>query len=126
MARILLIEDDDLVRVSLRKALESQGHDVYEAGDGEEGVDEFLAMVRHSKPSDVVVTDILMPNKDGYDTINEIREIKPDAKIVAMSGGGSVNPQVFLDISTYIGVNRVLAKPFSTEELLAAVNDCLN
>ncbi|HEX9701854.1 MAG TPA: response regulator [Rhodospirillales bacterium] len=126
MARILVIEDDELVRISLRRALESQGHDVYEAADGEEGVSEFLAMVRHAQQTDVIVTDILMPKKDGYDTINEIREIMPEAKIVAMSGGGNVNPKVFLDISSYIGVNRVLAKPFSTEDLIEAVNDCLN
>ena len=125
MARILLIEDEDLVRVSLRQVLEKEGHEVFEAADGEEGVAEFRTMARHFKASDVVIADILMPVKDGYDTITEIREIMPKAKIIAISGGGNVNPKVLLDISSVLGADRVLSKPFSTEEFLDAVNHCL-
>jgi CheY-like chemotaxis protein len=125
MARILLIEDEELVRVSLRRVLEVQGHEVFEAADGEEGITEFRTMVRKFKASDVVITDILMPEKDGYETITEIREIMPAAKIIAISGGGNVNPQVLLDISAVLGADRVLSKPFSTEEFLDAVNYCL-
>jgi CheY-like chemotaxis protein len=125
MARILLIEDEDLVRLSLRQVLEKEGHEVFEAGDGEEGVAEFRSMAKVLKASDIVITDILMPVKDGYDTITEIREITPKAKIIVMSGGGNINPQVFLDISSCLGADRVLSKPFSTEEFIDAVNHCL-
>ena len=125
MARILLIEDEDLVRVSLRRVLEGQGHEVFEAGDGEEGVAEFRSMARTLEASDVVVTDLLMPVKDGYDTITEIRAVMPKAKIIAISGGGNADPKLLLDISSYLGADRVLSKPFSTEEFLDAVNHCL-
>lgn len=125
MARILLIEDEDLVRVSLRQVLEKEGHEVFEAGDGAEGVSGFRTMAKDLKATDVVITDILMPVKDGYDAITEIREITPDAKIIAISGGGNTNPKVLLDISSALGADRVLAKPFSTEEFLNAVNHCL-
>ncbi|MBI2978458.1 MAG: response regulator [Rhodospirillales bacterium] len=125
MARVLLIEDEELVRVSLRRVLEGQGHEVFEAADGEEGVAEFRSMAKVFKASDVVITDILMPVKDGHDTITEIKEITPNAKIIAISGGGNVNPKVFLDISSALGADRVLSKPFSTEEFLDAVNHCL-
>ena len=79
-----------------------------------------------SKHSAIIVTDILMPNKNGYRTIAEIQSIQPDAKIIAISGGGGSDPRVFLDISKFLGVDHVLAKPFSSEEFLDAVNDCLN
>ena len=99
MARILLIEDEEMVRFSLRRALEEEGHDVFEASDGKEGVSEFKRMIASSMPTDVVITDIIMPDKHGYATIAEIREISPDAKIIVVSGGGGVDPTVFLDIS---------------------------
>jgi len=124
VARILLIEDEELVRFSLCRALEEQ-HDVFEAADGKEGLSEFKNMIASSMPPDVVITDLLMPEKHGYDTISEILEISPEAKIIAISGGGSVDPNVLLDISKALGVEKILAKPFPDEDLFDAVNSCL-
>ena len=126
MARILLIEDEKLARFTLRRILEDGGHEVFEASDGEEGLSKFKEMASKSRPTDVVVTDILMPKKNGYMMISEIQGIIRDVKIIAISGGGGADPKVLLDISTdYLGVDQVLAKPFLPEELLKAVNHCL-
>lgn len=125
MARVLLIEDEEMVRFSLRAVLESDGHEVVEASDGDEGVAQFKKLAKTTRPTDIVVTDILMPKKHGYDTISEIREVSPDMKIIAISGGGDVNPKVFLEMSDFLGADCVLAKPFSSAELLTAVRECL-
>lgn len=125
MAKVLLIEDEEMVRFSLRAVLESDGHEVVEASDGDEGVSQFKKLAKSSQPMDLVVTDILMPKKHGYDTITEIRKISPDMKIIAISGGGEVNPKVFLDMSGFLGADQVLSKPFSSAELLTAVKECL-
>ena len=114
-----------MVRFALRLALEEEGHDVFEACDGKEGVSEYESMMAASMPTDVVITDILMPEKHGYETIAEIRDISPDAKIIAISGGGGVDSKVFLDISQTLGVEHILAKPFTVEDLFDAVNSCL-
>ena len=126
MARVLLIDNEKLVRFSLRFILEDGGHEVFEASDGEEGVSKFKEMASISKPINVVVTDIIMPKKNGYETIAEIQDIMRDVKIIAISGGGGADPKEILDISTnFLGVDQVLAKPFLSEELLKAVDRCL-
>ena len=126
MAKILLIEDEEMVRYSLRCALESEGHEVFEAIDGEDGVSRFKELAAQPNPADIVITGILMPKKHGYDAITEIRDISPETKIITISGGGSdFDPKAFVDMSGFLGADRILAKPFSSEEFLAAVNDCL-
>jgi DNA-binding NarL/FixJ family response regulator len=82
-------------------------------------------MVKRSKAPDIVIVDILMPNKDGYQTIVEIKEILPDARIIAISGGGDIDPKVILDISSIIGADRILSKPFIPDDLRSAVDHCL-
>jgi len=127
MAKILLIEDEEMVRYSLRCALEGDGHEVFEATDGEDGVSQFKELAAALHPADIVITDILMPKKHGYDAISEIRDISPDMKIIAISGGGGsdFNPKAFIDMSGFLGADRILAKPFSSEEFLSAVKACL-
>ena len=125
MAKVLLIEDEEMVRFSLRAVLVSGGHEVIEASDGYEGVFQFKKLSKTSRPTDIVVTDILMPKKHGYDTITEIRELSPNMKIIAISGGGEVNPTVFLEMSDFLGADLLLAKPFSSAEFLSAINECL-
>ena len=115
-----------MVRYSLRCALESEGHEVFEAIDGEDGVSRFKELAAQPNPAYIVITDILMPKKHGYDAITEIRDISPETKIITISGGGSdFDPKAFVDMSGFLGADRILAKPFSSEEFLAAVNDCL-
>jgi len=125
LAKILLIEDEDLVRTGLRLTLESVGHDVYEASDGVEGVSEFKQMKEKFGAEVIVVTDLIMPGKHGYEAIADIQRLQPDAKIVAISGGGEHDPKVFLDITRSMGVQHVLAKPFDAQMLLDAVDACL-
>ncbi|MDA1090112.1 MAG: response regulator [Proteobacteria bacterium] len=127
MARILLIEDEEMVRYSLRCALEDDGHEVFEASDGDGGVSLFKEMANAPTPADIVITDILMPKKHGYDTISEIKGLSPTVKIIAISGGGgnNFNPKAFRDMSDFLGADHVLSKPFSAKDFLSAVNDCL-
>ena len=112
MVKVLLIEDEEMVRSSLKAVLESDGHEVVEASDGDEGVFQFKKLAKTPRPTDIVVTDILMPKKHGLETISEIRECSPEMKIIAISGGGELNPKVVLEMSDYLGANRLLAKPF--------------
>ena len=78
MATVLLIEDEELVRYTLRRILEEGGHEVFEASDGEEGLSEFKMMAKAGKPIDVVVTDILMPKKHGYEFIRDANSLWHD------------------------------------------------
>ena len=125
VARVLLIEDEELVRFSLCRILESGGHVVFEASDGGEGISKFQDMIDASQPPGVVITDIFMPNEDGYNVIAKIREISPDAKIIVISGGGGNDPKIFLGKSSSLGADHILSKPFMPDTLLEAVDHCL-
>jgi len=120
VARILIIDDEELVRSMLSQVLEFDGHTVMEAPDGEKG----LAAYREF-PADIVITDILMPRKEGIETIRELRRIDPNVKIIAMSGGGRIRNANFLDIAQKLGASAVLKKPFEMQALRDAVNACL-
>jgi DNA-binding response OmpR family regulator len=82
MPSILLIEDDELFRSTLAEALSSQGYTVIQAVDGDEGVKMYKA-----RPTDLVLTDVVMPNKEGIATVRELRRANPGLGIIAMSGG---------------------------------------
>ena len=88
MSRILIIEDEESIRKMLKKLFEISGHSVLEAPDGETG----CQIYRNEKP-DIIITDIFMPEKEGLETIKEIKRDFPDIKIIAISGGGSKNPE---------------------------------
>jgi len=120
-ARILLIEDDDSFRTMLRLTLAHFGHTVMEARNGKEG----LAMFKPANV-DLVITDIMMPEKDGLEVLKElyVRQLPP-VKIIAISGGGRLTGSDNLRLAKLLGAAKVLAKPFSTEVLLAAINELL-
>jgi CheY-like chemotaxis protein len=120
MPRILLIDDDDAVRTMLRLTLVEFGHEVIEARNGLEGLALFP-----TSGADLVITDIIMPGKEGVEVIIELRRLHPRLKIMAISGGGRVGPTDYLRIASYLGAAKVLAKPFSNEELLVALNELL-
>ena len=120
MARILVVDDEELVRFALRKILDTAGHDVIEASDGLAG-----SLMFDDSTIDIVLVDIIMPQKNGIELITEIRKKRPDMKIIAISGGGKVKPTVFLELKQKHGVEHVLPKPFTERQLLEAVNDCL-
>jgi CheY-like chemotaxis protein len=120
MARILVIDDDELVRSTIKSALELAGHEVAEASDGEQGVAAFAG-----GGFDLVVTDIIMPEKEGIETIIELRQHDPAIKVIAISGGGRTSNQIFLDVAKKFGAVDVLGKPFSPKQLLATVEKAL-
>ena len=120
MALILVIDDEDLVRTTVRLLLEKQGHQVIEAKNGNDGL-----RVLSGTKVDLVITDIIMPEKEGLETIMDIRTRNPGARIVAMSGGGRARNLDFLTVAKKLGAAHALRKPFTSAELLAAVNQVL-
>jgi CheY-like chemotaxis protein len=120
MARILLIDDDDSVRTMLRKTLAHFGHTVIETRNGQEG----LKLSLHAN-ADLVITDIVMPEKDGLEVLMELRKKHPSAKIIAISGGGRQSAMDYLQVAKLLGAAKILDKPFSSEVLMEAVNELL-
>jgi DNA-binding response OmpR family regulator len=120
VARILIIDDDDQLRHMLCQALEQAGYEAVEARDGQEGLEQYRAA-----PTDLIITDILMPGKEGLETIMELRREVPEVKIIAISGGGQTGNMTFLEVARYLGAQRAFQKPFELRELLSAVREVL-
>jgi CheY-like chemotaxis protein len=120
MARILLIDDDTEVRTALSLILNRFGHKVIEARDGKEGMELFLGA-----NADVVITDIVMPEKEGLEVLKEMRQMRPLVKVIAISGGGRTNPTDYLRMAKFLGAVKVLAKPISIEVLISALSEIL-
>jgi DNA-binding response OmpR family regulator len=120
MAKVLVIDDDAGVRQTLTAILEDNGYEVMSAEDGRRGV----AVFRSERP-DLVITDIIMPEQEGIQTIIEMRKNAPDAKIIAISGGGRTANIDYLKIARALGATDALAKPFDPDVLLSAVAECL-
>ncbi len=120
MAKILVVDDEELARFTIREVLRTEGHEVVEAGNGNEGIDCLKA-----EPFDLVVTDIIMPEKEGVVMIIEIRRDFPDLGVIAISGGGRTHNLNFLELARKFGADKVLAKPFTAAELLQTVDECL-
>src|ERR1700730_13822482 len=114
--KILVIDDDHLVRYALSKILSSYGYEVVTAADGKRG----MTVLRDEHP-DVVITDIIMPEQEGIDTIIQIRRERPGVKIIAISGGGRIRNIDFLEMPQSLGANDVRAKPFEVDELLSCL-----
>lgn len=120
MATVLIIDDEAPVRRVLRTALERAGHTVEEAADGVEGMKRY-----RTAPADLVITDMFMPDQDGIETIQLLREEFPDCRILAISGGFVVGAGGTLTDAMLFGANAILAKPFSIEQITSAVNSLL-
>ena len=116
MARILVIDDEYTVRGVLRRLLERAGHEVAEASDGNEGID----LCRQAPPS-LVITDIIMPGKEGIETIRELHRDFPQIKIIAISGSG----YRYLGCAEEFGALRTFSKPLDGEKLQKAVKELL-
>ncbi len=120
MVNILVADDDPSIRHLYKLILEREGHKVYLANDGVE------ALVQAKKHHiDVLITDIIMPRKEGIETIVEIREMNSEIKIIAISGGGRRGNQDFLRMAEMVGANYSLAKPFEPHDLLKILKTCL-
>lgn len=120
MARILVVDDEELARFTICEMLGAIGHEAFEAKDGNEGI--ALQQAQHF---DLVITDMIMPNKEGIETVIELKSEYPNLKIIAVSGGGRTHNMDFLELAGKYGADRVLQKPFSEKQLIECVNDCL-
>src|SRR6185503_13492110 len=120
MQRVLIIDDDEQVRALLHEILDRAGFEVIEAANGVEGLRLYRAA-----PVDLVITDLLMPEKEGVETIVELRSEFPQARIIAMSGGGRNAGSDYLPIAMQLGARATMAKPFSRQEVLNAIRDAL-
>ena len=118
MPRVLVVDDDDEVREMLRQMLERQGYEVTTAADGQRGIARY-----REDPADLIVLDIVMPEKEGLETIMELRRDDPGVKIIAISGGGRIGPQSYIEVARALGAQRTFAKPLDRQEFLAAVRD---
>jgi DNA-binding response OmpR family regulator len=118
MKRILVIDDDEGLRRMLQMSLEEAGYAVTGAEDGKLGM-ECLSRT----PVDLVITDLVMPNKEGLETILEMRKAQPHLKIIAMSGGSRTSPRDNLAMAKNFGAAFVFHKPFSLAEMTKAVAD---
>ena len=120
MACILLIDDDDAFRTMLRLTLTHFGHTVIEARNGREGLDLFP----HSY-ADLLITDMVMPDKEGLEVLMELWRKMPPVKTIVMSVRGLGNAETYLQAAKLMGAAKVFKKPFSNEALLAAVNEVM-
>jgi len=128
MGSILIIDDEEDIRDALQMVLESVGHDVKVASNGNEAIE-----IQRGEPADLIITDIIMPGKDGVDTIKEIRQEFPGIRIIAISGGGGVQPTeyvpeaikttAYLAAAKEAGADMAFTKPFERKELIQAVDD---
>jgi len=120
MAHILIVDDQPDVLRALRKILERAGHVVSEAADGKTALRHFAG-----RPAEVVISDIYMPEMDGIEFLIRVREAFPEARIVAMSGGGHLSKERVLGAASMLGAVAILNKPFSQEEALEAVRTAM-
>ena len=120
MARVLVVDDDVLVRETVRLSLQAAKHSVRDAKNGREALD-----VLEREQFDLVISDIIMPDMDGIELIRTTRKLYPKCRILAMSGGGRSRNVDYLRMSRDLGSHWTLAKPFTPEQLAKAVDDAL-
>lgn len=118
--RILVIDDEPSAISLLRRILEAEGYEVVDAKNGQEGLEVF-----EETPCDLVITDMVMPVKDGLQTILDLRNDNPDLPVIAISGGGAISKERYLAVAGYLEKVVTIAKPFGVEDILEAVQKFL-
>lgn len=113
--RVVVIDDDELICAHVAALLEPEGFQVFDANGAGKGV----ALIAQHNP-DVVLVDMIMPDRDGVELIAEIRRSWPDLRVIAMSGGGRVGPSLYLDIAQMMGADACLSKPLTLPALMRA------
>jgi DNA-binding response OmpR family regulator len=121
MSWVLVVDDDLQVLEVVGEMLKLEGFDVEVARNGREALEQF-----RRRPFDLVITDLIMPDKEGLETITELRVADRHVPIIAMSGGGRIGPTDYLETALHIGANATLAKPFARSELIATVTRLLS
>ena len=120
MARILVIDDDVQVRGAVRRILERAGHTVEDVGNGDAGL-----QAHRERPADLIITDIFMPERDGIETVRQLRRESPQVKIIVISGGDRTQTMDLRKDAELLGAARSLRKPFELSELVRAVDELL-
>lgn len=116
MARILIIDDDEAIRNLLQQTLEAEGHETVVAENGKVGIK------RHREcPAEIIITDLIMPDQEGLETIIELKRDFPAIGIIAISGGGRLAPENYLTSAQRLGATYTFTKPVSRQDLLAAI-----
>jgi CheY-like chemotaxis protein len=120
MSGVLIVEDDKELREMISISLARRKHTIIEAINGKEAI-------IHFKPSltDLVVTDLIMPEEDGLKVIMKLKELKPSLKIIAISGGGKAGPGSYLNLAKALGADAIYSKPFSINELISKIEELL-
>ena len=121
MAKILVFDDEPSILLMIKKMLEKEGHEVDLALNGKDGMELF----EKNRP-DLVITDIIMPQKEGLETIIELRKKYSELKIIAISGGGRIGPEGYLPSAKYLGADMVFQKPLIQKDFMEAVSALLN
>jgi CheY-like chemotaxis protein len=121
MSKILVFDDEPSILLMLKKMLEKEGHEVDLALNGRDGME----LLEKNKP-DMVITDIIMPEKEGLETILELRKNHPEIKIIAISGGGRIGPEGYLPSAKHLGADMVFQKPLVQKEFIQGVALLLN
>lgn len=116
---ILVIEDEEDIRQMICDILEDDGYTTVQASNGNEG----LLILRKNPEFRIVITDLLMPEKEGIETISELRKDYPWIRIVAISGGGICIPESYLNLAKAMGADATLCKPFGSGELLSIIDE---
>jgi len=120
MQRILVIDDDHHILLMIKKMLERAGFEVDLASNGDEGLELFKKL-----SVDLVITDIIMPEKEGLETIREMKRLRSDIKIIAMSGGGKVSSDNYLNTAKIFGATKIMTKPFTHKQMVLTVQELL-
>jgi DNA-binding response OmpR family regulator len=121
MKKILVIDDDESLLKMMGELLTRSGYEVIQAVDGNQGLRQFYA----THP-DLVITDIIMPDKEGLEVIMELHKQTPRPKIIAISGGGKLKPESYLPLAERLGADHILEKPFLPKELITLIKDLLS
>ena len=116
MKKVLIIEDDQHILMMVKRMLEHFGFEIRLASNGQYGLELYKKI-----NADLVITDIIMPEKEGLELIREMRRINPDLKIIAMSGGGKLSADNYLETAKIFGATKILQKPFTKKQLVSAV-----
>jgi CheY-like chemotaxis protein len=121
MPGVLIVEDDKELREMLKMSLQRRGFLVLEADNGKDAITHFKPLI-----TDLVVTDLIMPEEDGLKVVIKLRELKPSIRIIAISGGGKVGPGSYLNLAKALGADAIYSKPFSINDLIVKIEQLLD
>lgn len=120
MPGVLIVEDEKDLREMLKTSLIRRKYTVVEAENGKDAITHFKPLI-----IDIVVTDLIMPDEDGLKVIIKLKEMKPNLKIIAISGGGKAGPGNYLNVAKALGADAVFSKPFSINDLILKIGELL-